>query len=102
VCCQARLFDRARELAAGAPSLRRYVDEQQTAALVASRDAGQLAARGEAGSALELYCQQGEWARVYELAGSQGPDAVARYAARHALVQVRAPGRWGLAASQSP
>jgi hypothetical protein len=88
VYCAAGLFDRARELAAGGPALQRYVDEQYTSHLVASRNADELASRGDAGSAIDLYCQQGEWTKVYELAGRQGGNAVGIYAARQAMVKV--------------
>jgi len=62
-----QLFDRARALAAGNPNLTRLAEEAHTRALVASSDADELAARGNAAAAVEILVNQGNWERAHTL-----------------------------------
>lgn len=64
------MYDRARVLAGNNPQLLQYIEQQQTDHLVANNDAEELAARGNAGAAVEMYAAQGNWDRAHELVGA--------------------------------
>lgn len=54
-------------LAGSNPQLLQYIEQQHTEHLVANNDAEELAARGNAGAAVEMYAAQGNWQRAHEL-----------------------------------
>lgn len=58
------MFDRARALAGNNPQLVCFIEEQHTRYLVANNNADELAARGNAGQAIEMYAAQGNWDKV--------------------------------------
>ncbi|KAF8062969.1 IFT172 [Scenedesmus sp. PABB004] len=87
--CGGGLFDCARAAAGGNPQLLAAVEEAQTASLVAANDAEQLAARGNAGAAVEMFAAQGNWARAHKLAAQAGPELAAALAVRHAGLLAR-------------
>jgi hypothetical protein len=61
------MFDRARLLAGSNPQLLQHIEQQHTAHLVENNDAEELAARGNAAAAVEMYAAQGNWKRAHEL-----------------------------------
>jgi hypothetical protein len=61
------MFDRARLLAGSNPQLLHHIEQQHTAHLVENNDAEELAARGNAAAAVEMYAAQGNWKRAHEL-----------------------------------
>jgi hypothetical protein len=65
--CAGGLFDRARQLAGNSTQLLALIDEQHTQHLVASNDAEELANRGNAAAAVEMFAAQGNWKRAHEL-----------------------------------
>lgn len=67
--CAGGMFDRARLLAGSNPQLLSHIEQQHTQHLVANNDAEELAARGNAAAAVEMYAAQGNWQRAHELVG---------------------------------
>jgi hypothetical protein len=65
--CAGGMFDRARLLAGSNPQLLQHIEQQHTAHLVDNNDAEELAARGNAAAAVEMYAAQGNWKRAHEL-----------------------------------
>jgi len=65
--CASGLFDEARQLAGSNSQLLQHVEERRTQHLVASNNADELAARGNAAAALEMYSAQGNWERTHQL-----------------------------------
>jgi hypothetical protein len=65
--CAGGLFDRARQLAGNSTQLLQLIEEQHTQHLVASNDAEELASRGNAPAAVEMFAAQGNWKRAHEL-----------------------------------
>jgi hypothetical protein len=61
------LFDRARQLAGNSAQLLQLIEEQHTQHLVANNDAEELASRGNAPAAVEMFAAQGNWKRAHEL-----------------------------------
>jgi hypothetical protein len=61
------MFDRARLLAGSNPQLLQHIEQQHTQHLVENNDAEELAARGNAAAAVEMYAAQGNWKRAHEL-----------------------------------
>ncbi|WIA40104.1 hypothetical protein OEZ86_013511 [Tetradesmus obliquus] len=87
--CTGGMFDRARLLAGSNPQLLQHIEQQHTQHLVENNDAEQLAARGNAAAAVDMYAAQGNWKRAHELAAHAGPDVAASCAARHATLLFR-------------
>lgn len=87
--CLGALWDHAHMLAGKNLALKKYVDEQYTSYLVYNKNADELATRGNAGQAIAVYAQQGDWDKVYELAAQQGPEQVRSYAAKHARMKFK-------------
>lgn len=65
--CAGGLFDRARQLAGNSAQLLQLIEEQHTQHLVANNDAEELASRGNAAAAVEMFAAQGTWKRAHEL-----------------------------------
>lgn len=65
--CTGGMFDRARLLAGINPQLLQHIEQQHTQHLVENNDAEQLAARGNAAAAVDMYAAQGNWKRAHEL-----------------------------------
>jgi hypothetical protein len=65
--CTGGMFDRARLLAGSNPQLLQHIEQQHTQHLVENNDAEELAARGNAAAAVEMYAAQGNWKRAHEL-----------------------------------
>jgi hypothetical protein len=70
------MFDQARALAAGNPALLAAVEGAQTSHQVDNQDAEGLAARGNAGQAVELYASQGNWDRAHALVRGAGGGCI--------------------------
>eukprot|EP00878_Enallax_costatus_P044551 GHUV01053219.1.p1 GENE.GHUV01053219.1~~GHUV01053219.1.p1 ORF type:complete len:206 (+),score=75.58 GHUV01053219.1:877-1494(+) len=87
--CAGNMYDQARLLAGSNPQLLQYIEQQHTDHLVANNDAEELAARGNAGAAVEMYAAQGNWDRAHELAAQAGHEVASTVAARHATVLFR-------------
>jgi hypothetical protein len=86
----AGLFDRARALAGGDARLARLVEGEHTRALVAGGDAGELAARGNAAAAVEIYAAQGQWERAHELVRglARGDERVAQVGCANRVFEI--------------
>ncbi|GMH45662.1 hypothetical protein BSKO_13619 [Bryopsis sp. KO-2023] len=87
--CLGGMFDKARALAGGIPSLNKYVEERYNDHLLEHRNADELATRGHTSEALEMFCHRGEWEKVHELASQQGPAIALQYAAKHAKLKAK-------------
>lgn len=65
--CAGGLFERARQLAGNSAQLLQLIEQQHTQHLVANNDAEELASRGNAHAAVEMFAAQGNWKRAHEL-----------------------------------
>lgn len=65
--CAGGLFDRARQLAGNSAQLLQLIEDSHTQHLVANNDAEELASRGNAAAAVEMFAAQGNWKRAHEL-----------------------------------
>jgi hypothetical protein len=68
--CAGGLFDRARQLAGSSAQLLQLIEASHTQHLVANNDAEELASRGNAAAAVEMFAAQGNWKRAHELVRS--------------------------------
>lgn len=75
-------YDKARSLARTDPALQQYVEQQHTQYLLQGKNAEGLASIGNATEAIEIYTQQGDWARVHTLAEQAGSQSVIKYSIR--------------------
>jgi len=69
--CAGGLFDRARQLAGNSAQLQQLIEEQHTQHLMANNNAEELASRGNAAAAVEMFAVQGNWKRAHELVSLQ-------------------------------
>jgi intraflagellar transport protein 172 len=89
VYMQGGLWEPARQLyKAQAPQFGDLVESRYVAHLQGNQDGDQLVSHGRAAEGLDVYAQRNDWKRALEVAQSQGPAMVLKYATLHGSVLV--------------